>query len=77
VSWWQPADTVKYNFKGKWVSLPWRKWQDVSVSPEWIRTGGGKLLDPSQLDTLIWKAAFYDRGERRNFPGVHYSNEWE
>jgi len=50
-------------FDGKWVGLPWQKFRNVQVSPEGIRTFGGRVIDPQVLDLLVWKAAFYDRGK--------------
>lgn len=54
-------------FDGRHILLPWERWHDVRISPDDITTSGGRIIDPQQLDLLLWKAAFYDRGRRVDF----------
>ena len=58
--------TVK--FVGSKIILPWIGWQDVTISPEGIHTRRG-IFNPAQIDLILWKASFYDRG--------HRSRDWD
>jgi len=53
----------------KRVKIPWGNWETVEISPEGIHTHKG-VINPKELDLLLWKAAFYDRGlkTRHLFP---------
>jgi len=57
-------------FEGREIELPWERWRGVRVTPETIKTPGGRTIDPGQLDLLLWKAAFYDRGHRASFDSI-------
>lgn len=43
-------------------------WTGVRVSAEGIRTQAGKMVRPCDLDLILWKSAFYDRGKRLALP---------
>ena len=53
-------------FHGKTIKLPWDKWSLVEVSPEGIHTTKG-IFTPNEIELLLWKASFYDRGKRDGF----------
>jgi hypothetical protein len=50
-------------FNGKKIKLPWNNWSLVEISPEGIHTSKG-VFSPNEIELLLWKAAFYDRGKR-------------
>jgi len=50
-------------FNGKRIKLPWRNWDTVEISPEGIHTTKG-TFKPCDIELLLWKANFYDRGKR-------------
>lgn len=63
-------------FKGKWLTLPWSKWNRLKISPDGIMLPNGVVVAPVELETLLWKAAFYDRSKRVDYtwePGVDTS----
>ncbi len=50
-------------FNGKWIKLPWKRWEHVEISPDGIRTERG-FFRPDEIDLLLWKASYYDPGHR-------------
>lgn len=52
---------MKFEFNERLIKLPWQGWEFFELSPEGIRTPRG-FFSPAQLDVLLFKSAFYDRG---------------
>ena len=50
-------------FNGNKISMPWAEWDGIQISPKGIHTSRG-LFSPSEIDLMMWKASFYDRGLR-------------
>lgn len=50
-------------------------WSGVRVSAEGVTTQAGKLVRPCDLDLILWKSAFYDRGKRLALP-QSFAGEW-
>ena len=50
-------------FNKKRVRLPWSNWESVEISPDGIHTTKG-TFKPCDIELLLWKANFYDRGRR-------------
>ena len=62
-------ETVK--FHGKRIRLPWSSWEKagVEISPEGLHCRG-VTFSPANIDLMLWKASFYDRGMKQKFHGI-------
>ena len=63
-------ETVKFN--GNRITLPWHEWEGIEISPEGIHCRG-VTFSPANIDLMLWKASFYDRGMKQKFHGITIS----
>lgn len=47
------------------VPIPYLKWEGWQITQTALISPEGKEYTPSSIQLLEWKAAFYDRGNRR------------
>jgi len=62
------AHDMRKLFKGKFIELPWLKWEGIKISPEGILTLRDLLILPKDLDLMHWKAGVYNRVHGDNSP---------